>query len=84
MKDLKKIKISDYIEPRRSFSELCRLFVKNNLEHVPPRIKFNGGRGALLCPLCGTMVALGIKYEKAILCDDCSKQLDVEVIDIEQ
>jgi hypothetical protein len=35
-------------------------------------VKFNSGRGALLCNKCSVIIATGVKHEDKIhLCEDC-------------
>ena len=44
-------------------------------------VKFNGGRGALLCNTCRIIIATGFKHEdKEHFCEECKAKADAALV----
>jgi hypothetical protein len=53
-----------------------------DLKYIQPRLKFNGGNGALLCNCCNTIIKVNLTEDEwncktdLLFCEECKKKLD--------
>lgn len=52
--------------------------MKNKKESLKPKIKFNGGKGAVLCNNCSVIISVGFEYKELFCSDKCKKEWKIK------